>query len=288
MVIKDLLMEGIKVLELNPSINSQLEVRLILSKIMEVDKSYLYAYTDRSVDVNIANEFIEMVNRRSKGYPLQYLLGVQEFMGMEFLIKEGVLIPRGDTEVLVQYLIDYINKRFVSKEFSILDIGVGSGAISLAIANYCPNGNVFGVDINKEAIDLALQNMKRFGLNNVKYYYGDLFSPFIKGKDKFDIIVSNPPYIPTSDRESLQVEVKDFEPETALFGGEDGLDFYRMISKKALDYLKDDSLLAYEVGFNQGKDVKDIMEKCGYESIEVIKDLEERDRVVVGTLKRRE
>lgn len=288
MVIKDLLMEGIKILEVNPNINSQLEVRLILSHLMEVDKSYLYAYIEKTVEESIKDEFLKLVNKRSLGYPLQYLIGVQEFMGLEFKVSQGVLIPRGDTEVLVEYLIDYIKEKYGDNKFSILDIGVGSGIISLAIGKYYPSGKVFGVDINKKAINLANENMKKFGLTNVIYKYGNLFSPFEAGKDTFDIIVSNPPYIPTSDKNNLQIEVKDFEPENALFGGLDGLDFYRLISREALNFLKEDSLLAYEVGHNQGEDVKSIMEELGYSKIKVIKDLEERDRVVVGSLKRRE
>ncbi|MBS4025495.1 MAG: peptide chain release factor N(5)-glutamine methyltransferase [Clostridia bacterium] len=282
MVIKDLLLEGIRILEKNLNINTQLETRLILSKLMEVDKSYLYAYEDKSVNDSIVKEFIELVKKRSQGYPLQYIIGTQEFMGLDFNVRKGVLIPRGDTEILVQYLIHYIKKKFQEREFSLLDIGIGSGAISLAIAHYCPNGNIFGVDIKEDALEIALENMKKMNLNNVKYTLGDIFSPFDKNIHKFDIIVSNPPYIPDEEEHHLQIEVAKHEPRSALFGGFDGLDFYKRITKEAKDYLKKGSILAYEVGHNQGEDVKSILEEYNYVDVTIIKDLEERDRVVIG------
>ena len=284
MVIDQLLSEGIKSLQDKEYTNPQLEVRLILSRLMDVDKSYLYAYGDKEVSHDLVRRFRKMIQKRTEGYPLQYLLGTQEFMGMELEVSEGVLIPRGDTEILVDHLRKHIEKTFDGGEFTLLDIGVGSGAISLAIAKLFPNARVYGVDLYEKPIQVANRNRERLGLENVDYYLGDLFSPFLgeEWRDFFDIIVSNPPYIPEADREGLQVEVGRYEPETALFAGEDGLDFYRRITAQAKGYLRAKGLLAYEIGHDQGREVADILRKQGFNQIEIIDDFENRNRVVTG------
>ena len=284
MVIDQLLAEGIKSLENIEYTNPQLEVRLILSRLMGVDKSYLYAYGNMEVPEDLVHDFRDTILRRTQGYPLQYLLGTQEFMGMELEVSEGVLIPRGDTEILVQLLLDHIEESFGDDEFTLLDIGVGSGAISLAIGRLCPNAKVYGVDLYQKPLQVANRNKERLGLQNVEYYRGDLFSPFEGGQWRgyFDIIVSNPPYIPEVDRDGLQVEVGRYEPETALFAGEDGLDFYRRITAKAREYLRDKGLLAYEIGHDQGVYVADILRNEGFSDIKVTDDLENRNRVVTG------
>ncbi|MGM0396013.1 MAG: peptide chain release factor N(5)-glutamine methyltransferase [Bacillota bacterium] len=284
MVVDQLLKEGVESLLENKHTNPQLEVRLILSRLMEVDKSYLYAYGDREVPEEIAQEFRNWIQWRKNGYPLQYLLGTQEFMGMELEVCEGVLIPRGDTEILVEYLLEYIKRTFGDREFRLLDIGVGTGAISLAIAKFYPNGKIYGVDLYDKPVQIAEKNRKTLGINNVIYYRGDMFEPFegSEWKGSFDIIVSNPPYIPEGEKGSLQREVEEHEPGTALFGGEDGLDFYRRITRESREYLLKKGLLAYETGHDQGDAVAEIMRKEGFTDILVIDDLENRNRVVVG------
>jgi len=283
-VINQLLNEGIESLCNKQYTNPQLEVRLILSRLLEVDKSYLYAYGDKEVPEEIIQLFRSWIQKRVAGYPLQYLLGTQEFMGMEFEVSEGVLIPRGDTEILVEYLLDYIRENFGDHEFTLLDIGIGSGAISLAIAKFCPNAKVYGVDFYDKPLAVAKRNLERLGLDNVSYFKGDLFSPFESGqwREYFNIVVSNPPYIPESDKKGLQSEVGEFEPESALFGGEDGLDFYRRITQESIGYLKKNGLLAYEIGYDQGDAVANIMIKEGFGDVIVMDDLENRNRVVVG------
>ncbi|WP_422485110.1 peptide chain release factor N(5)-glutamine methyltransferase [Gudongella sp. DL1XJH-153] len=284
MVIDQLLNEGIENLRNIQYSNPQLEVRLILSRLLEVDKSYLYAYGDREVSEQIIQEFRSWIQKRVAGYPLQYLLGTQEFMGMELEVSEGVLIPRGDTEILVEYLLDYIRENFGDDEFTLLDIGIGSGAISLAIAKLCPKSKVYGVDFYDKPLALAKRNMERLGLHNATYFKGDLFSPF-EGEhwsEYFNIVVSNPPYIPEGDKKELQSEVGGFEPETALFGGKDGLDFYRRITQESKGYLKKRGLLAYEIGHDQGDAVSEIMRKEGFGDVIVKDDLESRNRVVAG------
>lgn len=257
---------------------------LVLCKLLNVDKSYIYTYGDRKLSTDVVDNFLELMEKRALGYPIQYILGEKEFMGLDFYIEEGVLVPRGDTEVLVEYIIKYIEEEYGEKELNLLDIGIGSGAISLSIANYCKNSRVLGIDISSTAIKVANINKKRFNLSNVDFYRGNLFQALegLNMEGQFNIIVSNPPYISKKDIESLDIQVKDFEPRLALDGGEDGLDFYRKITGESKDFLTDGGLLIYEIGYDQGDLVKSILYKEGFQDISIIKDLQGHDRVVMG------
>lgn len=257
---------------------------LVLCKLLNVDKSYIYTYGDEKLSTDLVDRFLELMEKRASGYPIQYILGEKEFMGLDFYIEEGVLVPRGDTEVLVEYIIKYIEEEYGEEELNLLDIGIGSGAISLSIANYCKNSRVLGIDISRTAIKVANINKRRFNLSNVDFYRGDLFQALegLNMEGQFNIIVSNPPYISKKDIESLDIQVKDFEPRLALDGGEDGLDFYRRITLDSKDFLIDGGLLIYEIGYDQGDLVKAILYKEGFQDISIIKDLQGHDRVVMG------
>lgn len=278
MVINDLLRK---------SQNDLLDSILVLCKLLNVDKSYIYTYGDEEVSIGVVDKFLGLMKKRSLGYPIQYILGEKEFMGLDFYLEEGVLVPRPDTEVLVEHILKYIKIKYKQKGINILDLGIGSGAISLSIANYCRNTQVFGVDISDVAIKVANINKGRFNLSNVNFYKGDLFNA-LKGLNmerKFHIIASNPPYIPRKDIEDLDIQVKDFEPRLALDGGADGLDFYRRITPNSKEFLQDDGLLIYEIGYDQGESVKDILIKEGFKEVTIIGDLQGLDRVVIGLLK---
>jgi len=283
-VIDELLKMAVRILSDLEYSNPNLEARLLLSHLLDVDKTYTYAYGDKEVSIQVEDAYMSIVELRSKGYPLQYILKSTEFMGLDFYIEEGVLVPRPDTEVVVEYILNYLKNQ--DSKTLILDLGIGSGAISLSVANYCDECFVYGVDIGDIPIKIANINKKRFNLDNVDFLKGDLFNPIesIDLKNQFDIIVSNPPYIPDSDIEDLQIEVRKYEPRLALSGGIDGLDFYRRITKEAKKYLKSNGLLIYEIGYNQGEDVKAILFEEGYENIRVVKDLQGLDRVVTGHL----
>ncbi len=281
MVINQLLKMGLEKLSDREFSNPQLEVRLILAKLMNVDKSFIYAFGDKEVTEEVSNEFLKLIEKRSSGYPFQYLIGEKEFMGLDFYVEEGVLVPRPDTEILVEYVLEYI-KTINEEKINVLDLGIGSGAISLSIAYYCQEAFVYGVDIDDIPIKVSNINKRRFGLNNVEFLKGDLFQPIIEKKGSFQIIASNPPYIPKDVIETLQDEVKKFEPRLALDGGDDGLDFYREISLKAKEYLVDNGLLIFEIGHDQGIVVKEILEKNNFRNIEIKKDLQSLDRVVLG------
>lgn len=257
---------------------------LILSHLLGVDKAYIFTYGEREVDRKNAEEFLKLVDKRGRGYPLHYILGSREFMGLDFILEDGVLIPRPDTEILVEYIVEYVEKGYIDKEVNILDIGYGSGAIALSLGHYLKNARVYGVDISPTAYRLAKKNKEKLNIGNVELYLGDLFDLFsgAKYKEFFHIIVSNPPYIERDILETLDREVRDFEPRVALDGGEDGLDFYRKISCQAKSFLASKGLLAYEIGFDQGTAVRDIMASNHFRDMEIIKDLQRHDRVVIG------
>ena len=280
MVVSELIAKGMTLIEGKEYSNPRLESILVLSHLLNVDKSYIYIHGDKNVEESIENEFIDIIKKRAEGYPLQYLLNEEEFMGLTFYVEEGVLIPRPDTEVLVRFIIDYIK----NQEMNVLDIGIGSGAISLSIAEYCPNSRVYGIDIEEIPIKIANFNKEKLKISNTNFYQGDLFKALEDHNidEKFHMIVSNPPYIKTRDIEGLQIEVKDHEPWIALDGGEDGLDFYRRISKDALDYLNHEGMLIYEIGYDQGNQVMNILNKEGFKNISILKDYQGNDRVVYG------
>lgn len=284
MVISELLKKGVALIEGKEYSNPILESILVLSTLLDRDKTYIYTHLDKEVSKDIEDKFMEIMNKRKTGYPLQYLLNEREFMGLDFYIEEGVLIPRPETELMVEYIIDYIDKNYGNKKVNVLDIGVGSGAISLSIAHHLSNSRVYGVDIGYISIKVANINKKRFQLDNVDFYQGDLFQALESAglDEKFHLIVSNPPYIKSKDIENLQREVKDFEPMLALDGGEDGLKFYRKITRQSKNYLKSKGILIYEIGYDQGFDVRDILIEEGFIDVSILKDLQGHSRVVFG------
>ncbi|MBC8590107.1 peptide chain release factor N(5)-glutamine methyltransferase [Wansuia hejianensis] len=284
MVIDELLKIGVTLVEGNEYSNPILESILVLSNLLDVDKTYIYIHGKKEVNKDIEDRFIKIMKKRKTGYPIQYILGEREFMGLNFHVEEGVLIPRPETELMVEYIIDYINKEYPMENINVLDLGIGSGAISLSIGKYCANTMVYGVDIEYKPIYVGNINKDRFNLSNVNFYQGDLFEAIedLDLKNKIHIIASNPPYIKTKDLESLQKDVRDFEPKTALDGGEDGLDFYRKISHKSKNYLIHGGLLIYEIGYDQGNQVKSILDGEGFTNISILKDLQGHDRVVLG------
>ncbi len=261
--------------------NPMLEATLLLSKLMKVDKVYIYTHGKDEVPEEIVEEYIKAIEKRSKGYPIQYIIKEKEFMGLDFYIEEGVLIPRPDTEVIVEYILAYIDKNHPNENIKVLDIGIGSGAIGLSVAYYRKNTYVYGVDISPAALKVAGINRDRFKLTNVKLLESNLFERIDK-EEKFHIIASNPPYIPTDSIDSLQEEVKDYEPRIALDGGKEGMDFYERIVPESKEYLQEKGLLIFEIGFDQGRAVEDLMISEGFKDVKILKDLQGLDRAVLG------
>ncbi len=281
MVIRELLEIGKRRLNGKAFVDSIKESVFILSKVLDVDKSYIYVYLDKEVAIEQEEKFLEIVNRRSKGEPIAYIFNEKEFMGINLFVEKGVLIPRPETEILVEYIINYIKSEFKDQRVDLLDIGIGSGAISLSLAKKCKNTHILGVDISDIAIKTANKNLDLLGIKNVNFRKSNLFED-IEQNEKFAIIVSNPPYIKTDVIIDLQDDVKKFEPSEALDGGDDGLSFYRRISRDAKEHLLYNGVLIYEIGYDQGASVKEIMVNEGFKNIEIVKDFQELDRIVVG------
>lgn len=285
MEINTLLKKGVEILGNRKYSEPVLEVVFLLCNLLGVDETYIYTYGEKEVPKSIEKEFLEKITLRKKGYPLQYILNEVEFMGLKFYVNEGVLIPRQDTEILVEYILNIMDEK---KEYTIVELGTGSGCICLSLANYFKGKvSIYGVDINDEALIVAEKNLEDLNLKNkVKLLKGDLFKGIesLHLEEKVDIIVSNPPYIPSETIENLQEEVKKYEPIEALDGGKDGLYFYRRIIPESKKYLNKTGILTLEIGYDQGEKVSTIFETEGYENIEIIKDLQGHDRVVVGQM----
>ena len=255
-----------------------LDVEVLLMEVTGFDKTKLYINTDYELTDSQFKKFENLFNRRLKNEPIAYIIGKCEFMGLMFMLNNDTLIPRPDTEILVEKAINIINENNFK---TALDIGTGSGAIAISLAKYC-NINVDAVDINENALKMATQNSSLNNIKNVNFIQSDVFENVDK---KYNIIVSNPPYIQTELIQTLDKNVKDYEPIRALDGGEDGLYFYKKITKDAKKYLLDDGYLMYEIGHDQAQDVKKIMEQNNFFNINVLKDLAGLDRVVFGHIK---
>lgn len=256
-----------------------LDARVILAHVLGKDQ--VYVMTERDVVLPRAHEWVyrEAIEKRKKGTPIAYITGMKEFMGMDFRVSESVLIPRADTEVLVEKAIEILKCR---NEAKVLDLCCGSGAIGLSIAKFIEDAHVVLADISKEAIGVSRENAVLLGLDGrVDFVVSDLFEG-ISGS--FDLIASNPPYISGKDMETLPKDVADYEPHGALYGGEDGLDFYRKITEIAISRLNKDGVLIFEIGYDQGDEVMDIMKRNGFKGIELLRDLSGRPRVVFGEL----
>jgi len=236
--------------------------------------SYFLRMEEKLEDDRI-KEFERVVELRKNRIPLQYITGSQEFMGYSFLVSPATLIPRQDTEVLVEE----VSKAAQGKR--VLDLCTGTGCILLSLAKMCKLTRAVGTDISPEAIETAKKNAKRLSVE-AEFYCGDLFQAV--QEERFDIIVSNPPYIPSADIEDLMPEVKEYEPRSALDGDADGLKFYREIIMNAERYLNRQGQIFFEIGCEQGADVSALLSEAGYQNIRVIKDLAGLDRVVCATL----
>jgi release factor glutamine methyltransferase len=277
MTIKEILEYGVHQFEAISDVPKN-EIELLVMHVCGFRKIDLILKSDEKISEGKTLKIKELIKKRLEGTPLQYLLGNQEFMGLNFIVTESVLIPRQDTEILVEEIISRFKEE---TNLKILDIGTGSGAISISLAKFLRKASIVSLDISKAALVVAKLNAKKNEVEEqITFIESDLFQNLTMD-ESFDIIVSNPPYIPLKDILELQSEVKDYEPMLALDGGEDGLAFYREITKKSVDYLKKGGLLAYEIGYDQGIDVSKML-KDDFHHIEIIKDLQKHDRVVLG------
>lgn len=251
-----------------------LDARLLLEEVCRTDRNTLLVHGDRAVTEEEETQFRIFIERRSTHEPLQQITGWQEFMGLRFSVTEDVLVPRQDTETLVEEVM-----RYLRDGMEILDVCTGSGCILLSLLRYSNGCRGVGCDISEKALAVAGQNSKELGIS-AQFIQSDLFES-IEGR--FEYIVSNPPYIRKDMIPTLMEEVRDHEPLIALDGGEDGLDFYRKITREATEHLYSGGMLFFEIGYDQGEAVKLLMEEEGYEEVTVSQDLAGLDRVVYGT-----
>lgn len=246
----------------------------VIENMMGLSQTEIFFNQNETVPEDIEIKIDEIYKKYSKDYPINYLIGKKNFYGRDFYLEDGVLIPRFETEILIENILN------VGVDFkNILDIGCGSGIISITLALEMPKSNVLGVDISKVALDVSNRNKELLEARNCEFKESNLFSA-LEGK-KFDLIVSNPPYINKEDMEVLDERVKK-EPELALFGGEDGLDFYKAIIEKSHEHLNENGYIAFEIGYNQGESVKELLSNNEYSDINLIKDYNGFDRCVIA------
>lgn len=254
---------------------AELDARLLLEEVCGTDRNDLLVHGDREIAPEQSERYLDFIHRRQKHEPLQQITGYQEFMGLRFKVTPDVLIPRQDTETLVEEVMRYLHDGM-----HLLDMCTGSGCILLSLLKYSNDCEGTGCDISEKALKVAEENAEMLSLN-ASFVQSNLFEN-ISGK--YEFIVSNPPYIPTGVIPTLMEEVRDHEPVSALDGREDGLYFYREIVEKAGEYLYPGGMLFFEIGYDQAEKVSSLMREAGYQEVTVCKDLAGLDRVVYGTL----
>ena len=273
----ELIKDAIQQLEKANIADATVDSWLLSEEILNVKKQNYYMNMGITVNEELAAKYKEAVNKRAEHIPLQHIIGYQQFLDYKILVNENVLIPRPETELLVEKVTDFIG----NNEMKVLDMCTGSGCIGITLAKKFPESRVLGVDVSEKALKVAQKNKHNLEADNIDFMLSDLFGEL--GNDiTFNTIVSNPPYIPTKVIETLQDEVRLHDPLLALDGTEDGLMFYRKITEKAREYLKTDGYLCYEIGAEQAADVSEIMKQAGLRDITVVKDLAGLDRVVMG------
>ena len=282
MKIKELLIQGRNILRVAEIENPGFEVEIILAHSLKKDRVFLYTQDQEEMSDKIIEDFFKSVHRREAHEPLAYILGFKEFMGIEFKVNDQVLIPRPDTECMVEFLIDYL-KTFFPDGGDVLDLCTGSGAIGIALKLYHPAINLAISDMSKDALKIAEKNAQKLIKSNLKIFHSDLFQKIPTDK-KFDLIVSNPPYIPSKIIRNLEPDIFNYEPHLALDGGETGLSFYIQIIKEAAGFMNPGGLLALEIGEDQEASIKALLKESGFKKIQRIKDLAGLSRCVLGFL----
>jgi len=271
--------DAVDILSLNKSIETpRLDTEVLLSYVLKCDRIYLAINSAKNMSEYDYEQFLTLINRRAENEPVSYITGTKEFMSLNFKVKPGVLIPRPDTEILVEEIINKYKNRTVS----ILDLCTGSGAIAVSLAYYIKNSTIFAVDKYDVCIETAKYNAEINSVSNqVNFVKADILDNFNIDKT-FDCIVSNPPYIEKDTLPSLPLDVKNYEPMYALDGGDDGLVFYKKIIEFSVNKLSKGGVLAFEIGYNQAESVKELIKETqSFDSVQALKDLAGLDRVII-------
>ncbi len=278
---KELYLTGVKKLEEAGIEEASLDARLLLEYVCDTDRNTLLVHPGMDVADECVKNYVNHIKQRAKRIPLQHITGTQCFMGLEFYVNQDVLIPRQDTENLVEEVMPYVHDGM-----SILDVCTGSGCILISLLQYSNDCKGMGIDLSEKALAVAKKNAEKILAEKdlcVDFLQGDLFEALSGHEEKCDIIVSNPPYIPTAVIDELEPEVKLHDPMMALDGKEDGLYFYRKIVAGAGKYLTRGGKLFFEIGYDQGEAVSNLLKDAGYTDIEIKQDYAGLDRVVFGT-----
>lgn len=256
-----------------------LDAYVIMGSVTGKERWYLISHEDETLPEETLKEYFLLIDKRLGGMPVQYITGCQEFMSLNFFVNKSVLVPRPDTEILVEEAIKHISALPEGRKIKVLDIGTGSGCIAISIAKYTKEVEVTAVDISMDALAAAERNAVFLGVKDkVEFICSDLFEKVDKS---FDVIVSNPPYIPSALIGGLQTEVRVYEPHQALDGGEDGLDYYRRLVQEGFAHLNPGGVMMFEIGYDQAVDIRQIINEFeGYNNFAVIRDLAGLDRVV--------
>ena len=277
MTLNELRKECAHVLEEAGITDAAVDSVLLLEHVLSTDRNHILAHGNEQADDDTVRQYRQLVSRRKEHVPLQHLTGHQEFMGLDFIVDENVLIPRQDTECLVEEAM-----REIHDGMKVLDLCTGSGCVIISLAGYKNDLYAVGTDISPEAIRIAERNAV-LNKRDVRWALGDLYEGLhniAEYETKFDVIVSNPPYIRSGVIPELMEEVKDHEPPAALDGGPDGLDFYRRIIDGADEHLIRGGCILFEIGFDQAEDVSGLLKDRGYRDVETVKDYSGNDRVV--------
>ena len=263
--------------------NPRLEADLMLAKVLDQSRVKLYAQWDRVLNGVEVQNYRELILKRVQGWPLAYLTGKRSFLSWDFIVSPAVLIPRPETELLIEVVRGNIQEHFKNKPQIIgIDVGTGSGVIAIALAKFFPQSTWYGSDISEESLQIANANAINLGVApQLHFITGDLLEPLKTGPERYDIIISNPPYIPSSQIATLQKEVRQ-EPIQALDGGDDGLAIYRRLIPEAWELLADNGIIALEHGFDQRESLEKILIEQGFTSVTSFQDLAGLNRVLIA------
>ncbi|MBD1372114.1 peptide chain release factor N(5)-glutamine methyltransferase [Hazenella sp. IB182357] len=258
------------------------EAELCIRRLLGVDRSRFFVMLSDRWPGEKSDQLVSWLDRRQQGEPLQYILGEQSFFGRTFYVDQNVLIPRPETELLIEAVIHKTKQKWADRSIHVVDVGTGSGAIAITLALECPHWHVTAIDVSKAALETAQKNARYHHIEDqITWIHGEYLSPLIEQKREFEVLVSNPPYIPTATIAGLEKQVRAYEPTLALDGGIDGLNPYRTLIKQ-LSQFREPKVIGFEIGHDQGRAVAELIQTTqSHAEVEVQKDLAGHDRVIL-------
>jgi release factor glutamine methyltransferase len=259
----------------SPRLNAELLLMFVLGQ----ERAYLYAHPERELTAEEQDRYDEVIRERARGCPTQYITGHQEFWGLDLLVSPAVLIPRPETEHLIEAVLELIKRREPEEKLRLVDVGTGSGCIALALGSELPQAEIHACDLSDEALEMARANAARLGVENrIAFRKSDLLSAY--AGETFDFVVSNPPYVGESEADKVQRQVREFEPKVAVFSGQEGMDIYRRLIPQAKEVLKPGGWFAAEIGFSAESKVRELL--AGWDEVQVTPDLQGIPRVIAA------